>query len=150
MKIRTIDSELWLPKPIDEVFRFFSDAGNLDALTPAWLNFKIVTPMPMELKAGSLIDYKLRVRGIPISWRTEILEWDPPHRFVDHQLRGPYRQWLHTHTFEPYNGGTTIRDHVEYAVPGWFLEPIVHALFVGPDVRKIFAFRKEQIAKLLK
>ncbi|MBX9678647.1 MAG: SRPBCC family protein [Gemmataceae bacterium] len=149
MRVRTLNVEMWLPRPIDEVFPFFADAGNLDAITPPWLHFHIVTPRPIDMKAGALIDYKLRVRGIPITWRTEITHWEPPYRFVDRQLKGPYRQWIHEHTFEEKDGGTIIRDKIDYAAPGWLLEPIIHGLFVGPDVRKIFAYRQEKIRELL-
>lgn len=149
MRVRTLKVEMWLPRPIDEVFPFFADAGNLDAITPPWLHFHIVTPRPIDMKAGALIDYKLRIRGFPITWRTEITHWEPPYRFVDQQLKGPYRQWIHEHTFEEKEGGTIIRDKIDYAAPGWLFEPIIHGLFVGPDVRKIFAYRQEKIRELL-
>lgn len=142
MKIREFQSELWLPLPPEELFSFFADAGNLDAITPPWLNFHIVTPPPIELREGALIDYKLRVRGIPLRWRTRINVWQPPHRFVDEQLRGPYRQWIHEHTFEARGGGTLARDMVHYAVPFDF---IAHRWLVRPDVEKIFAFRQEAL-----
>jgi ligand-binding SRPBCC domain-containing protein len=138
-----LDSELWLPRPRDEVFAFFSDATNLEALTPPWLHFRILTPKPIAMHAGTLIDYSLRVHGLPISWQSEITVWDPPHRFVDVQRRGPYRRWVHTHSFEDTNGGTTVGDVVEFDVPfslaaGWF---------VMRDVRKIFAFRQQALSK---
>ncbi|MCI0638530.1 MAG: SRPBCC family protein [Gemmataceae bacterium] len=149
MRIRKLETELWLPLPIEEVFAFFSDAGNLAKITPPWMNFRILTPLPVDMRPGTLLDYRLKVRGLPIRWRTEILEWDPPHRFVDHQVKGPYKQWLHKHIFEPKGGGTSVRDEVDYAVPGWVFEPLLHWLFVGPDVRKIFAYRAEKIDELL-
>jgi ligand-binding SRPBCC domain-containing protein len=93
---------------------------------------------------GTLIDYQLRVRGLPVCWRTRISAWQPPHRFVDEQLRGPYRQWIHEHIFEPRDGGTLCRDIVKYAVPFDFL---VHPLFVRRDVEKIFAFRAAALKK---
>src|SRR4051794_2403034 len=132
MTVRTLDTELWLPLPIDRVFAFFADAGNLDALTPPWLHFRILTPPPPVLRAGTLIDYRLRLHGLPVFWRTEITEWQPPFRFVDRQLKGPYQLWVHLHTFEERDGGTLLRDHVDYEVPGRWLEPLVHRLFVGP------------------
>ncbi len=149
MKIRTFEAEMWLPLPIREVFAFFTDVANLDRITPPWLHFHIVTPTPLVLQTGTRIDYQLRVKGIPIRWRTEILDWEPPYRFVDQQLKGPYRQWLHTHTFAEKDGGTMMHDRVEYAVPGWFLEPLLDRFFVGPDIRKIFAYRQEKIQELL-
>jgi ligand-binding SRPBCC domain-containing protein len=144
MKVRHFRSELWLPRPRDEVFSFFSDARNLDAITPPWVRFRMTTPGPVELKAGALIDYKLRVHGLPIRWRTRITEWNPPARFVDEQLRGPYQLWVHEHEFESRDGGTLVRDHVRYAVPFDFL---VHRLFVHRDVERIFAYRTETLLR---
>ena len=144
MRIREFQCELWLPLPPDELFPFFADAGNLDAITPPWLHFRIVTPHPIEMRAGALIDYKLRVRGVPLRWRTLIREWNPPHSFIDEQIRGPYRQWVHRHTFEPKDGGTLARDIVHYAVPFDF---IAHRLLVRPDIEKIFAYRQEALRK---
>jgi ligand-binding SRPBCC domain-containing protein len=143
------ETETRVPLPIDRVFAFFSDAGNLEAITPPWLHFHMVTPPPIVLRAGALLDYRLRVHGVPIRWRTEIVEWSPPHRFVDRQLRGPYRRWVHTHTFEAAGNETVMRDRVEYAVPGWILEPLVHRWLVEPDVRRIFKFREEKTRELL-
>ena len=144
MRIREFQCEIWLPLPPEELFPFFADAGNLDAITPKWLNFRIATPRPIEMREGALIDYKLRVRGMPLRWRTLIREWNPPHSFVDEQLRGPYRQWIHRHTFEPQNGGTLARDIVHYAVPFDF---IAHPLFVRRDIERIFAYRQEALRK---
>ena len=142
MRVREFQCELWLPQPPEKIFPFFADAGNLDAITPPWLNFRIVKPQPFEMRAGALIDYKLRVRGLPLRWRTLIKEWQPPFRFVDEQLRGPYRQWLHTHTFETRDGGTLARDVVHYAVPFDF---VAHPLFVRRDIEKIFSFRQQAL-----
>lgn len=142
MKIFIFESELQLARPVSEVFPFFADARNLQALTPDWLNFEVLTPGPVELRVGALIDYRLRVHGLPLRWRTHIKVWEPPHRFVDEQLRGPYRQWIHEHTFAERNGGTLARDVVHYAVPGGAL---INRLFVRRDVERIFAFRREQL-----
>ena len=142
----TLAIEQWLPRPLEEVFAFFGDAFNLEALTPDFLNFRVLTPRPIEMCAGRLIDYKLRLRGIPMRWESEITVWEPPHRFVDEQRRGPYRLWIHEHTFSEERGGTMIRDHVEYAVPGG---GIVRRLFVAPQLERIFAYRKEKIARIL-
>jgi len=135
-------SELWLPCPVTEVFDFFGDAANLQAITPAWLDFQILTPAPIKIRAGTLIDYQLRIRGIPIRWQTEITVWEPPHRFVDIQKRGPYREWIHEHRFLADAGGTRCLDSVQYAVPGGAL---VHWLFVKRDVARIFAYRSERL-----
>ena len=96
-----------------------------------------------------LEDGALRLHGVPLRWRTEITAWEPPHRFVDEQVRGPYRRWVHEHTFRPQGGGTLVTDHVAYRVPGWVLEPLVHRLLVGPDLRTIFAYRRERLTELL-
>jgi ligand-binding SRPBCC domain-containing protein len=139
------EAELWLPRPRCEVFEFFSDAGNLETLTPPWLNFHIVTPRPIAMHAGTLIDYRLRIRGIPAKWRTRISVWEPPHRFVDEQLRGPYRRWHHTHTFEEHEDGTLCRDRVEYDMIGGRL---VNWLLVRRDVETIFAYRRRRLQEL--
>jgi ligand-binding SRPBCC domain-containing protein len=138
-------TELWLPRRRDEVFPFFAEARNLETLTPPWLNFEILTPAPMTMRAGTLIDYRLRICGFPVRWRTEIVEWNPPHRFVDVQLRGPYTLWHHTHTFEPRAGGTLCRDEVRYRPRGGAL---MNRLFVRRDVENIFAFRNRKLAKI--
>jgi ligand-binding SRPBCC domain-containing protein len=135
-------SELWLPCARAEVFAFFSDATNLDAITPSWLSFRTVAPAPIEMRVGQLIDYRLRLRGIPLRWRTKITAWKPPGRFVDEQIRGPYRMWIHEHTFESRDGGTLIRDHVRYSVPFDFL---VHRWFVRPDIEQIFQYRRDRL-----
>jgi ligand-binding SRPBCC domain-containing protein len=141
-----LDSEIWLPRPLEEVFAFFSDAGNLEELTPPWLRFEILTPRPIEMRVGALIDYRLRVRLLPLRWRSEITVWDPPRRFVDEQVRGPYRRWRHEHVFRERDGGTLVEDHVEYAVLGGAL---VDRLLVRRDVEKIFAYRRERLADLM-
>lgn len=145
MKIYEFTSEQWVPRPIEEVFEFFTDAGNLEELTPEWLKFEIVTPRPIVMRAGALIDYKLRFHGVPMKWRTEITEWNPPHQFQDIQLRGPYSLWRHTHTFEAVNHGTRLYDRVEYAIPLGFIGQIVHALQVRQNVRAIFEYRQARI-----
>jgi ligand-binding SRPBCC domain-containing protein len=142
MRVHEFRSELWLPLPPDELFSFFADAANLDALTPPWLHFHIVTPPPIAMREGALIDYRLRMHGIPLRWRTRINVWQPPHRFVDEQLHGPYRQWIHEHTFEACDGGTLARDVVRYAVPFDF---IAHHWLVRPDVERIFQYRAEAL-----
>jgi hypothetical protein len=139
------ESELWLPRPRAEVFEFFSDAGNLEILTPPWLNFHIITPRPIAMHAGTLIDYRLRIRGVPAKWRTRISAWEPPFRFVDEQLRGPYRRWHHTHTFEERDGGTLCRDRVEYDMFGGWL---INWLLVRRDVETIFAYRRRRLEEL--
>jgi len=104
MRVREFSTELWLPLPPEKLFPFFADAANLNALTPPWLNFNIVTPLPVTMRAGTQIEYQLRIHGVPVRWRTGITAWQPPHRFVDEQIRGPYRQWIHEHAFESHAG----------------------------------------------
>lgn len=134
-----LTSSLRVPRGREEAFAFFSDAHNLERITPGFLKFRVLTPAPIELREGVLIDYALRVRGVPLRWRSEITVWDPPHRFVDRQVRGPYRRWVHEHRFVSLDGGDTlVEDRVEYAVPGGRL---VHTLFVKRDVQAIFAYR---------
>ena len=141
---REYQSELWLPLPPEALFPFFSDAGNLEQTTPPWLHFRVLTPKPIEMKAGALIDYRLKVHGLPMKWRTRITCWDPPHRFEDEQLRGPYRKWVHEHTFEERDGGTVVRDRVEYATP---FDWLVHGILVRPDIERIFDYRTKALRK---
>lgn len=142
MKIYEFRDELWLPHPRDEIFAFFANAANLEALTPPWVGFAFVTPTPVAMRTGALIDYRLRIHGIPIRWRTEITHWAPPFRFVDRQLRGPYRLWEHEHRFEERDGGTVASDRVRYAVLGGAL---VNRVLVAPDIARIFAYRRERL-----
>lgn len=135
-----LTTEQWFPRPREEIFPFFGDAANLEAITPPWLHFQVLTPRPIAMHAGTLIDYTLRLHRIPIRWRTEIAAWEPPVRFVDRQLKGPYHLWVHEHTFEEHQGGTLARDRVEYQVPGGRL---VHSLLVRRDLERIFTFRRQ-------
>jgi len=145
LKVYRFEAEQWLPRPLEEVFAFFSDARNLEAITPPWLQFHVLTPQPIMMGAGTLIDYRLRVRGLPLRWQSEITAWEAPRRFIDEQRRGPYRQWLHEHLFAERDGGTLVRDRIDYAVPGGPLAPLLHRWWVGPDVQTIFAFRHRQL-----
>jgi ligand-binding SRPBCC domain-containing protein len=144
MRVYRLESETWVPRPLDEVFAFHADAANLQAITPAFLDFHILTPPPIEMKVGARIEYRIRLRGLPLRWLTEITAWEPPHRFVDEQRRGPYRLWIHQHSFEARDGGTVIRDGVRYAVP---FGSLVHRWAVAPDVLRIFAFRHEALLR---
>ena len=114
MKEFTLQTELWLPRPQEHVFPFFAEARNLETITPPWLRFEVLTPGPIVMQRGTLIDYRIRVHGLPLRWRTEIAQWDPPCQFVDVQLRGPYTLWCHTHTFAERDGGTLCADRVRY------------------------------------
>lgn len=135
-------AKLWTPRPRAEVFPFFGDAHNLEAITPPWVRFHVLTPAPIPMRVGALIDYRIRVHGLPIRWRTRIDEWNPPERFVDTQLRGPYRLWRHTHIFREHEGGTLCLDEVEYCPLGGAL---MNWLFVRRDVERIFRYRQEKL-----
>ncbi|QEG21931.1 SRPBCC family protein [Mariniblastus fucicola] len=139
-----LTTELVIDRSVSEVFDFFSRAENLEKITPPWLHFNIVTPTPIDMKKGALIDYRLKLHGVPIKWRTEIESWAPPFRFVDQQLRGPYKRWFHEHTFEVISPTMTLaRDRVHY-IPRF--GALVHKYFVKPDLLKIFAYRQKQLA----
>jgi ligand-binding SRPBCC domain-containing protein len=135
----TLQTELWLPRPPRDVFPFFGEARNLELLTPALLKFEVLTPPPIAMHPGTVIDYRIWVHGLAIRCQTQIVEWDPPHRFVDVQLRGPYTLWHHAHTSEEQNGGTLCLDQVRYRPRGGAL---VHWLFVRRDVERIFRYRQ--------
>jgi hypothetical protein len=141
----TLQTEQWLPKAIAEVFPFFANAHNLQTITPPWLDFEVLTPAPLEMKPGARIDYRLKIRGVPVRWQSEITVWEPPHRFVDEQRRGPYRVWHHEHTFRAQDGGTLATDTVHYDVWGgrW-----IQRWLVAPDVEKIFAYRRDRLREI--
>ena len=149
MRVHVLQREQRLDRPRDEVFEFFADAFNLEALTPPLLGFEVLTPRPIEMAAGTRIRYRLRVHGVPLRWLTEIREWTPPERFVDAQVRGPYSLWEHTHEFDALPGGATMmRDTVRY-------RPILGPLgalavpLVRRDLQAIFDFRRDAVAGLL-
>jgi ligand-binding SRPBCC domain-containing protein len=142
MKTFHFHASLWLPRPKTEVFEFFSNALNLENITPCWLQFRVVTPTPIQIQQGTEIDYRLRIRGIPVRWQSRITVWDPPHRFVDEQVRGPYRVWIHEHRFSDKASGTLCEDSVEYAPLGG---TVINKLFVERDIRAIFAYRSERL-----
>ncbi|MGB7201928.1 MAG: SRPBCC family protein [Pyrinomonadaceae bacterium] len=146
--IYTGSLEIALPR--HEVFSFFANAENLERITPPQLGFQIITPTPIEMKAGALIDYRISLHGIPMTWRTEITKWDPPHEFVDKQLKGPYKQWIHRHTFtETENGTTLIGDEVRYRLP---FEPFgdIARFFVEREIKNIFDYRQKTVAEVFK
>ena len=144
----TLRREQWMPRPIEEVFDFFSDAGNLETITPPWLGFRIATPGPIRIAAGTEIRYRLSWQGIPVSWKTQIRRWEPPFRFIDVQLAGPYRLWRHTHRFEAHRGGTRMADVVRYRLPLGIIGRAVHSLKVRRDIGKIFDYRFKRINDL--
>ncbi len=138
-----------IERPREEVFEFFADAGNLERITPPELNFKIISAQPIDIKQGAFIDYKLKLRGIPITWKTEITGWSPPHDFTDTALKSPYKQWIHLHTFEENeNGETVMQDLVRYRLPFEPLGDLAHWL-VRRELNYIFDFRQRTVAKIL-
>jgi ligand-binding SRPBCC domain-containing protein len=145
MQIFSFKSELWLPDRIEAVFSFFADAHNLEIITPPWLHFEILTKDPILMQTDTLIDYRLRLRGIPLHWRTRIVLWEPPNRFIDLQMKGPYRLWRHEHVFMESDSGTRCIDHVQYALHGGRL---VDRLLVRPDVERIFGYRKQRMLEI--
>ena len=130
---------------IDETFAYFADAANLERLTPPWLRFSIRTPAPIALREGTLIDYHISLRGLPMTWRSRIDVWEPGVRFVDRQVIGPYRWWRHEHRFAAFAGGTLVEDHVEY-LPRLRL---LSARMVERDLARIFAFRQQALKQIL-
>lgn len=150
MRIHVLEREQVLPGPPEEVFPFFAEAHNLETITPPLLRFRVVTPEPIEMRVGTTIQYRLRLHGVPVNWLTSIQAWQPPSRFVDVQLRGPYALWHHTHSFDPDGdggGATRMRDTVRYALPLGALGELAHRAFVRRDVEAIFAFRHDEVAR---
>jgi len=146
MSVSRLVRQTVVPTGLEETFAFFADAHNLESLTPPWVGFRILTPAPIAMRVGTLIDYRVRVHGVPLKWRTQIAEWDPPHQFVDVQLSGPYMRWHHTHTFAAFSGGTRVVDEVEYRAPfAW----LTHPLLVSRDVARIFDYREDALQAAL-
>ena len=145
MKTYEINTTQFIEKPIEVVFDFFSKPENLERITPKNLSFKILTPTPIKMEKGALIDYTIKIIVVPIHWRTYISDYDPPHKFVDQQIKGPYSFWHHTHTFKEVEGGVEIKDKVKYAIPMGLLGRFVHAIYIKNDLKKIFAHRKTVI-----
>ena len=151
MTVHVLRREQRLAGVPDEVFAFFADARNLEAITPPLLRFRMLTPGPVVLRAGTRLRYRLRVRGVPLSWLTEIREWDPPHRFVDEQLEGPYALWEHTHSFgDDGAGGTLMVDELRYELPLGGLGELAHRLVVRGDLERIFDYRAARVPELLR
>jgi ligand-binding SRPBCC domain-containing protein len=150
VRVHLLERSQHVPLAVEEAFAFYGDAGNLEPLTPPWLHFALTSPGPAAMEQGTLLEYRLRLHGLPIHWRTQIESWEPPRRFVDVQLQGPYRLWEHTHVFESdAEGGTTIRDRVRYALPLGPLGEIAHRLFVRRDLGRIFDYRRDAVARRL-
>ncbi len=140
--------ETKLYRPLDEIFDFFSRAENLNQVTPKDLSFSVLTPMPIDMHVGAIMDYRIKLMGVPFFWRTLITAWEPPLRFVDEQLRGPYVLWHHEHTFEQKEGYVLMTDHVHYLSPGWIFEPLIDKLFVRKQLDKVWAYREKRFSEL--
>jgi ligand-binding SRPBCC domain-containing protein len=148
MKVHKVKTSVRVPLQIDEVFPFFYDVLNLQRITPPELDFGIVTPQPINIELGTIVDYRMKLFSIPFKWRSVISTWDPPHKFVDEQVSGPYRLWKHTHNFYTDGDGTIIEDDVSYRLPLWPLGEIAYPL-VKAQLRRIFSYRQRRIVELL-
>ncbi|MEO7035343.1 MAG: SRPBCC family protein [Polyangiaceae bacterium] len=137
-----------IARPLKEVFAFFADAANLEAITPHFLRFRILTPQPIEMRAGTLIDYEISLLGLPMKWQTRIAAWEPNVRFADEQLSGPYAYWHHTHSFEAQGNATLMRDVVVYREPFGPLGVAMHSLFVERTLKRVFDYRAAAIERL--
>jgi hypothetical protein len=150
MAVRLFERSQRVEVTVERAFGFYGDASNLEPMTPPWLSFRLVTPGPLELRVGAQLDYRLRLHGVPLRWRARIEAWEPPHRFVDVQLRGPYSLWEHTHLFEEDGeGATLIRDRIRYSLPLGPIGAAAERLFVRRDLERIFDFRGEVAAARL-
>jgi ligand-binding SRPBCC domain-containing protein len=147
MKVHLLEREQHVPASPEAVFAFFADARNLEAITPPWLGFRVLTPGPIEMRPGALIEYRLALHRVPVRWLTRIEEWAPGRSFVDAQVRGPYRLWHHTHTFTPADGGTLVGDRVRYALPLGPLGELARVALVRRDLGRIFDFREAAIRR---
>jgi hypothetical protein len=145
MRVFELRNEVWLPRPVEEVFPFFSDAYNLERLTPSFLKFEFLTPGPIDVKIGTLVDYRISLHGVPVKWQTGFTAWEPPYRFVDEQRKGPYRMWIHEHTFESRDGGTVARDYVRYSMFGGI---IAQKLIVERDLKQVFDYRNQRLLEI--
>jgi ligand-binding SRPBCC domain-containing protein len=147
VRVHRLEREQLVPAPPADVLAFFAEARNLERLTPAWLRFEVLTPEPVRMAPGTLLEYRLRLHGLPLRWLTRIEEWERDRAFVDRQLRGPYRLWRHRHEFEARGAGTLVRDRVDYALPVGFLGELARRAFVGRDLDRIFDFRRDAVRR---
>ena len=150
LRIHELHSSVLLHAPLEKVYDFFSNAENLNLITPPWLHFQMITPPPISMAEGTFIDYRIKLHSIPLRWRSRITEWNPPRSFIDEQVKGPYMVWKHHHSFYKTEEGTEVKDHVRYAVPGFVFEPVIHWIFVKNHLNKIFSYRRRQLLLLFK
>jgi hypothetical protein len=149
LKNQVLQEQQIVPDSIERVFSFFSDAANLQLITPSWLNFQTVSPLPIQMHEGVKMEHALRLHNLPVRWLTVITQWEPPYRFTDFQERGPFALWSHAHEFRSIDQGTEITDTVTYRVPGGPLGVVVDKLYVRRDLRRIFDYRKRVIGQLI-
>jgi ligand-binding SRPBCC domain-containing protein len=149
VRAHLLEREQLIERPPTEVFDFFAQARNLEAITPPWLGFAVLTPEPIAMAPGTLIEYRLRLHRVPLRWLTRIDAWEPGRLFVDRQVRGPYRLWHHRHEFEPHPRGTLVRDRVRYALPLGALGAAARLAFVRRDLERIFDYRRAAVARAL-
>jgi ligand-binding SRPBCC domain-containing protein len=149
MRVHRLERRTLVPRGVEEVWEFFSRARNLEELTPRFLRFELLTPEPIEMRTGTLINYRLRLHGLPIRWVTQIEAWEEGRSFVDRQLTGPYALWHHRHDFEPRGGATVVRDVVHYGLPLGPLGELARELFVARDLERIFDFRQRAVSERL-
>ncbi|HET9123704.1 MAG TPA: SRPBCC family protein [Solirubrobacteraceae bacterium] len=149
MAVHRLERRQYVGRPLDEVFAFFAEAGNLERLTPPWLSFSVLTPEPVQMDAGTLIDYRLRLHGIPLGWTSQIEVWEPDRQFVDRAIRGPFSLWHHRHRFSASGPGTIVSDEVHYAPPLGLLGEVAERLLVARDLERIFEYRREAVVRIL-
>jgi|SRR5579875_263536 len=149
MAVHRLERRQYVDRPLDEVFAFFAEAGNLERITPPWLSFRVLTPEPVQMGVGALIDYRLRLHGIPLGWTSQIEVWEPGRQFVDRAIRGPFSLWHHRHRFSASGAGTIVSDEVHYAPPLGVLGEAAQRLIVARDLERIFDFRHEAVARIL-
>lgn len=143
-----LQREQLIARPLDEVFAFFANADNLERITPAFLHFRILPPLPISMEAGVAIAYRLRLFGVSFDWLTRIVLFEPERRFIDQQIAGPYRLWHHVHEFQAVTGGTLMRDRVDYELPLGLLGVLAHGLWVRRTLDRIFDYRRDQVAAI--
>jgi len=151
VRIHLLEREQWIPRPLKKVFPFFERPENLALITPPWMGFELLSPSPVAMAEGRLIDYRIRIKGMPVRWCSLISSYEPPHRFVDKQVIGPYAYWSHLHRFRSHGNKTCILDRVRYALPRWLVGPAgraVHGGFVRPALEEIFDFRAAVFERL--
>jgi ligand-binding SRPBCC domain-containing protein len=149
MAVHRLEQRQFVARPVDEVFAFFAEAGNLERITPPWLSFRVLTPEPVQMAAGTLIDYRLRLHGVPLGWTSQIEVWEPDRQFVDRAVRGPFSLWHHRHRFSASGEGTIVSDEVHYAPPLGALGEVAERLAVARDLDRIFAHRRQAVAQIL-